>query len=303
MTVRYLRRLQELEDTAPEAPSLPKPQAPPIWAPHGDAESYAFHYTSRVSHSDSTLPLTQNSRPPWAALEYHSREASPQRLGSREPIATSSIRGFGAAGTLAVLNARHESALSPQGQDPSRRIGRHINTKWDDMLARTVEFHSRQSAPLEQIEDPHPPTAPEPAKNGPFDAYLSRDLLFQITDLFFDYIYGLVPYLHRPSYYQALEERREEQPNQEAFVTLVLAVVARTLVQLPSSLLPLPLSHVQPLAQVCFQHVKRFIEEGGTEATIENGESMQICSGGSLTECNSFDSAYVSHRHGMPGTS
>ncbi|KIK94343.1 hypothetical protein PAXRUDRAFT_143066 [Paxillus rubicundulus Ve08.2h10] len=76
-----------------------------------------------------------------------------------------------------------------------------------------------------------------------------RDTIFLIIALFFDFVYPLTPCVHKPSFMADLQSHREERD--PLFFALVMSMVASTLVQVPSSYLPMARSIVRKLAQMC----------------------------------------------------
>ncbi|KAL7424604.1 hypothetical protein Q5752_000288 [Cryptotrichosporon argae] len=96
----------------------------------------------------------------------------------------------------------------------------------------------------------HPSSRP----GNPLDALIPRGLLLLVIRLYFDYIWCLIPCVHRPSFMRDLEARREERPGQDEWVALVLAVVGTTLVQMPSSFVPLERYKVKQIVQRCLAH-------------------------------------------------
>jgi hypothetical protein len=104
--------------------------------------------------------------------------------------------------------------------------------------------------------------------NNPFDAILPRGMLLYIVDLYFDYIYALIPCLHKPSFMASLHDGREERPNEEEWIALVMAVVAGTLVQVPHAFVAIPKEEKKALTQRCYALVKDFLYKDFTEVTV-----------------------------------
>ncbi|CAG8728910.1 13216_t:CDS:2, partial [Acaulospora colombiana] len=79
-----------------------------------------------------------------------------------------------------------------------------------------------------------------------------REMLLQIVQLFFDFVYPLTPCIHRPSFMADLSSRREERD--PLFFALVMSTIASTLVQVPRSYLPIvERKQVRRLAQLCHE--------------------------------------------------
>lgn len=95
--------------------------------------------------------------------------------------------------------------------------------------------------PLKDYYRPHRPNDIAP-----------REMLLQIIQLFFDFVYPLTPCIHRPSFMADLNNRREERD--PLFFALVMSTVAATLVQVPRGYLPLvERKEVRRLAQICHE--------------------------------------------------
>ena len=109
--------------------------------------------------------------------------------------------------------------------------------------------------------------------NNPFDAILPRGMLLYIVDLYFDYIYALIPCLHKPSFMASLHDGREERPNEDEWIALVMAVVAGTLVQVPHAFVAIPKEEKKGLTQRCYALVKDFLFKDFTEVTVSRCKS------------------------------
>jgi hypothetical protein len=108
--------------------------------------------------------------------------------------------------------------------------------------------------------------------NNPFDQVLPRGLLYHIVDLYFDYIYALIPCLHKPSFMASLHDGREERPGEEEWIALVMAVLAGTLVQVPHAFLAIPKEEKKSLVERCYAVVKTFLFKDFTEVTVSRCE-------------------------------
>lgn len=108
--------------------------------------------------------------------------------------------------------------------------------------------------------------------NNPIDMILPRGLLYHIVDLYFDYLYGLCPYLHRPSFMRDLRERREEKPNPEEFVALVCGVVSSTLGQIPRAFVPLPRREVKGMIIKTYEMVRQYLIKPFEDITVTRRE-------------------------------
>ncbi|WWD18047.1 hypothetical protein CI109_102494 [Kwoniella shandongensis] len=163
--------------------------------------------------------------------------------------------------------------------------------------SRTYQTSSRVSSPLQRSGYPNLPAEairgtgllmPQPQKevprisprlpyiwpthsqpDNPFDAIMPRTKLYQIIDLYFDYIYCLIPCLHKPSLIHDLNMRREERPGQEEWICLVLAVAASTLAQLPRSFTSMTRVETRELVVKCDKVVRVYMTKDFTNLTVE----------------------------------
>jgi hypothetical protein len=139
---------------------------------------------------------------------------------------------------------------------------------------RTLPQRPFDSSPSNSNPSPnYPPYPTYPHNpNNPFDAILPRGMLLYIVDLYFDYIYALIPCLHKPSFMASLHDGREERPNEEEWVALVMAVVAGTLVQVPHAFVAIPKDEKKGLTERCYAVVKNFLYKDFTEVTVSRCE-------------------------------
>jgi hypothetical protein len=103
----------------------------------------------------------------------------------------------------------------------------------------------------------HPPPSYLPPLNYYYrphrlDEIAPREMLLQIIQLFFDFVYPLAPCIHKPSFMADISNHREERD--PLFFALVMSTVAATLVQVPRGYLPLvERKEVRRLAQTCHE--------------------------------------------------
>lgn len=172
--------------------------------------------------------------------------------------ATSSPNSQAVTVPLGLSPLRSRSYL-PASLDPSHSLA-------------TSQTPSAQSSPLHlpqhltYINHTYDP-------RNPLDSVLPRPLLYHIIDLYFDYIYCLIPCLHKPSFIRDLNTKREENPDQEEWVVLVLAVIASTLVQLPRSFVNLPRNEVKDLVLRCHNRVRNYVARDFSSVTVTRSES------------------------------
>jgi hypothetical protein len=94
---------------------------------------------------------------------------------------------------------------------------------------------------------------------NPLDMVLPRQLLHQVVNLYFDYVYALIPIIHRPTFMHDLHHNREERPGQEEWTCMTLALVAATLVQVPRSFVSMPRREVKQLAETCYKRGRAYL--------------------------------------------
>jgi hypothetical protein len=116
-------------------------------------------------------------------------------------------------------------------------------------------------------ESPYSPLHANSSLN-PIEAVIPRPLLMHIIDLYFDYVYCLVPCMHKPSFMRDLHNHREEQPGQEEWVALVFSVVEATLVQMPRSFVSLPRREIKIVFSRAHSVVKSFLDQEFHSLTV-----------------------------------
>lgn len=94
--------------------------------------------------------------------------------------------------------------------------------------------------------------------NNVFDNTLPRGLFYLVVDHFFDYLHALNPVVHRPTLLRDILDRREENAGQEEWVAMVLSVVALTILQLPPSFVPIPVTESRRIAYTCYRHARGY---------------------------------------------
>lgn len=105
-----------------------------------------------------------------------------------------------------------------------------------------------------------------------FVEFLPRWLLVKVLDLFFESIYPLLPYPHKPTFLHDLHIRRETQPGQEEWTTMVVSVVAFTLVQVPNRLAGHSREQVRQLVERCYVHGRAFLQNPYKNVTIDRSK-------------------------------
>ncbi|KAK6905602.1 hypothetical protein I203_106432 [Kwoniella mangroviensis CBS 8507] len=116
-----------------------------------------------------------------------------------------------------------------------------------------------------------------PNPQNPLEKILPRHLLYEIIDLYFDYIYCLIPCLHRPSFTHDLNVKREERPNEEEWTSLVLAIVGSTLTQLPRSFVRMSRKETKDLIIACNSRIRDYVVKDFPAITINRAIIFYHC--------------------------
>jgi hypothetical protein len=211
----------------------------------------------------------------------------------------------GPGGTLNSQNVYGGSALAPPGHGLPTHMSKNINTAWDETLQRAVvatsstselddeprgyagnqSRYAGQLSPNASTGRPSSASRPELSPTfspqyrnrpsnpaNPLDQVLPRGLLLHIVDLYFDYIYALVPAIHRPTFMRDLGNYREEREGEEEWTHMVLILVTSTLLQVPRAFVPLPRKEVRALAERCWHLVRLFLSKDYVEVSLERCE-------------------------------
>ncbi|CCA77968.1 hypothetical protein PIIN_00682 [Serendipita indica DSM 11827] len=192
---------------------------------------------------------------------------------SRYPIAADTYTGNASttpAPTSALYN-HHNPFDRPSTADTTSTTGPPPSTIAPPSLESpfTSSFSASANGPNQSwmsppgvIQYPFKPYQPPPPTYLPplnyyyrphrLEDIAPREMLLQIIQLFFDFVYPLTPCVHRPSFMADLSSRREERD--PLFFALVMSTIASTLVQVPRSYLPIvERKQVRRLAQLCHE--------------------------------------------------
>lgn len=197
-------------------------------------------------------------------------------------------------GTLANQDSAHRSssiAVPSSGRGVPR--GHDGVEDWSPSIARTLVVGSQpngyslspsflpphespidERSPLYSMSNPPQPSIPDShdastiASPNPIEAVLPRHVLYGILDIYFDYVYCLIPCLHKPSFMRDLDSRREERPGGDEFVALVFAIVETTLMQMPRLIVNMPKEASRELFHHANAIVKQFLDREFTELTV-----------------------------------
>lgn len=227
--------------------------------------------------------------------------------GRREDYNEESARSGPGPGTLATQTAILQHTLAGQRQTQVIPRGRDAVDDWTPTLARTLAAHKqrtnadvaaqignvplalsflpRKSPTSEQFtadgyqaphgdvhryHEPREQYGRSSATSGvnPIDAVLPRSVLYQIIEVYFDYVYCLIPALHKPTFMADLNARREERPGEEEWTILVLSVIETTLVTMPRSFVRLSKRDIKEVFGRAHSAVRNFIQQEFSVLTV-----------------------------------
>lgn len=281
--------------TAPESPAGPSNHQFLEPSPRQQSHQPPAQKQSDSRFSDYSQPHAQHN--PYLAFdEIYRRDSAndgPGLLSSSKPGAGSaSGSGSGSGWNESSKNPDKLMALASASQpSPGHRPPSSLNSFSEHnpypsprTTHRPIFTGGNRVLPQKPFDNSSPhnsnpsPNYPSYASyphnpNNPFDAILPRGMLLYIVDLYFDYIYALIPCLHKPSFMASLHDGREERPNEDEWIALVMAVVAGTLVQVPHAFVAIPKEEKKILTQRCYALVKSFLYKDFTEVTVSRCES------------------------------
>ncbi|ORY28647.1 fungal-specific transcription factor domain-domain-containing protein [Naematelia encephala] len=271
--------------------SSPYPPPPTVYPPNPTRqETSAPYMTSSGYYRNST---TGDGPGPGTLAEQramHGSALSEQGLGSREPIGRDVGREWEPAllMTIRATEPAYQQATTYQ-QGPSLSPGRLDVTAspsrqeatsgsaqngpslgMPNLTTSRPASNASPSRPLKLSPSYNTPDYPKYPYNpsNPFDQVLPRGLLYRIIDLYFDYIYCLIPCIHRPTFMADLHSHREEQPAAEEWTALVFSIVGVTLAQLPRAFIPMPRKEVKTLTERCYRLGRDYYNQDFVDITI-----------------------------------
>ncbi|OCF33250.1 hypothetical protein I316_04991 [Kwoniella heveanensis BCC8398] len=250
-------------------------QAGPSGQYEGDRDRWADHLaavSSRLGGAGDNPPYTGPPPPPSSLPYMGSRSANSSPVSRHQflPPVTQQQPNLpqGASAFVYPPSHQHAQATQPNAYTPPSR------------LHNFAQAHNPYPSP--QVS----PSVPRPVymyvdhpynPSNPIDAILPRSTLHQILDLFFDYIYCLIPCVHRPSFTHDINTKREERAGQEEWTSLVLIIVASTLVQLPRSFVSMSRKQVRELVIACYNKVKDYLNKDFDQITVDRTIIVYHC--------------------------
>lgn len=237
------------------------------------------------SDPSNVFPFEQDTAPNYVVLPGYQR--SPYSQERERDVNPSGASG---SGPMAVLPSPSSNISS---HHPNESMG-ITPEPWNPTLALALTnqtgispIPASQSSPSQPVysrpsvsqfspdyTSPSLYTSLNPATANPFDKVLPRALLLHTIDLYFDYVYALVPCLHKPTFMRDIRGHREERPDEEEWIALVFAVVAFTLIQMPRAFVSLPRRDVKALAQRCHSICQEYLNKDFRKLTVTRCEFL-----------------------------
>jgi hypothetical protein len=233
----------------------------PPSGPGGTLSSQNAYGNSALGHPGQGRP-TYVGRPIAAVWDETLQRAVASNSGHRESLHSDT----GAEGE----GGRYGSTLSPVMR-PNTAPGSGYDARYSHPGAPPGPSTRLPFSP--SFASPQYPTNPAEPSN-PLDRVIPRGLLQHVIDLYFDYIYALIPAIHRPTFMRDLNERREEQEGQEEWTHMVLILVCSTLLQVPRAFVPLPRREVKAIVEKCWDMTRRFMVKDWSEVSLERRKSV-----------------------------
>ncbi|WWD17900.1 hypothetical protein CI109_102345 [Kwoniella shandongensis] len=121
-----------------------------------------------------------------------------------------------------LMNASLESVAGPSSTSPN------------DQVSPSVALSEASVPPSTTIE-----------------SILPRDLALHTIHLYFEHIWSIIPFIHRPSFMADLIAHEEEK--RPIFFAIIMAMIATTLIHVPKSYFPIPAESVRKLSDRCLK--------------------------------------------------
>ncbi|WVQ71033.1 hypothetical protein IAR50_000558 [Cryptococcus sp. DSM 104548] len=251
----YLKRLQEDQQAATSRKTVPYPSLPP-GAPPPQLPQHPV--PAIIQQGPSTaMPATAMMGNPDGGWQTASSIMGMQPLHNPQVTHLPSLAGPSAP--IPNQGSYMPSPISHRGHLPPSVDGSRTMLSSASPSAHSSPAHLSPNTAFSQ--HPYDP-------RNPLDAIIPRPILYHIIDLYFDYVYCLVPCLHRPSFIHDLNTKREERPGEEEWVALVLSVVASTLVQLPRSFINMRRKEVKELVLRCHEQARIYLAKDYQAVTV-----------------------------------
>ena len=258
------RPAQTFDELSSDLPPPPSPPPRRVYPPNPTKQETSSPYITTTSYYRSGLASDQGGPGPGTLAEQRALHATAlvkQGSGAAnlngkdveavwEPTLMMAINATASPRVHSSWKSTSDATSSTSYFPPSALSASH-DRSIHPIISSPVQSQ-KQQRPSHSPVYTSPPYHPFPHNpHNPFDVILPRGLLYHIVDLYFDYIYALIPCIHRPTFIKDLHDHREDQLGQDEFIALVMAVVANTLVQIPRAFVPLPRSEVKALVVKC----------------------------------------------------
>ena len=102
-----------------------------------------------------------------------------------------------------------------------------------------------------------------------FDGIFSRSLLSTVIDMYFDYVYCLVPFPHPPTFMIDYYGHREKRPLEDEWSAMVLAMAAFTISLVPHQILPGDKRSLRSLAVESCNLARNYLAKPFTQNTLQ----------------------------------
>lgn len=154
-----------------------------------------------------------------------------------------------------IHHASTTSPLHSTGYQPAPPA----QTGWDEILSGSVD--AQPDAEIRLFgSDPTPYDAsvitPVPLALGiagiaapKLEDVIKRDVAIYVLSLYFDYVYPLVPLVHRPTFMKRFHNQDDHKD--PVFLGLILSILAASLMQIPKDQIPIEAESISGLAHRC----------------------------------------------------
>jgi len=104
---------------------------------------------------------------------------------------------------------------------------------------------------------------------GTFDSVFTRSLLSTVIDMYFDYVYCLVPFPHPPTFMIDYYGHREQRPLEDEWGAMVFAMAAFTISLVPHQILPGDKRQLRSLAVESCDLARNYLAKPFTQNTLQ----------------------------------
>ena len=141
-----------------------------------------------------------------------------------------------------------------------------------DSLFDLVEYPTSNTPARLTLQTTSPTLSTIPTSQQ-FNDVLCRDIVHRTVRLYFDYVYPLIPVVHRPTLLSDIQRNREQDEGEEEWTNLVMSLVACTAAQVPHLLEDVPRQVVKHMVMKCYGKVRQFLGEDFEQCSLIRRES------------------------------